>query len=221
MLLLIAGTWVAGVAARETTALPGPDSGSRGELLRTLDAELQRRFLDTSRGFGAARVMTAVPSPHRLTMNYRFVPENDIERDVVSRLAAARIDLVFYLGGSSLPPSGAVTTAAATPVLGLRWRQRPELQGPVTVLNNSGTNPPAAESLLDDGRRTFVVLRTEDVVQFSRDGWEMVARPVRAANGSCVVCHNGNQDRPTLPDGSPATYKVGDVLGVLLYAMRR
>jgi hypothetical protein len=219
MLLLLASAWTAAVSASETTALPGPGEGSRGELLRTFDAELQRRFLDTTRGLGTARVMTAVPSPHRLTMTYRFVPENDVERDVVNRLAAAHIDMVFYLGNAR-PARIDPTTAAATAALGLRWRQRPELQGPATVLNNSGATPPAVENLLEHGRRSFVVLKTEDVVQFRSDGWEMVARPVRAANGSCVVCHNGNPDRPRMPDGTLTTYKVGDVLGVLLYAMK-
>jgi hypothetical protein len=219
MLLLIASAWTAAVSANETTAVPGRGEGTRGELLRTFDAQLQRRFLDTSRGLGVARVMTVVPSPHRLTMTYRFVPENDVERDVVNRLAAARIDIAFYLG-NALPPRHETTTLAIQPVLGLRWRQRPELQGPATVVNNSGATPPAVESLLEHGRRSFVVLKTEDVVQFRSDEWEMVARPVRAANGSCVVCHNGNPDRPRMPDGTLTTYKVGDVLGVLLYAMR-
>jgi hypothetical protein len=201
-------------------AVPGRDERSRGELLRAFDAELQRRFLDTSRGFGAARVMTAVPSPHRLTMGYRFVPENSVEQDVVNGLAAAHIDVVFYLASQSLPPRAETTIPVLTPVLGPRWRQRPELQGPVTVLSSSGATPPAVENLLDHGRRTFAVLKTEDVVQFRSEGWEMVARPVRAANGSCVVCHNGNPDRPRLPDGALTTYKVGDVLGVLLYALK-
>jgi hypothetical protein len=219
MLLLIASAWTAAVSARETTAVPGPGDGSRGELLRAFDAELQRRFLDTSRGLGSARVMTVVPSPHRVTMTYQFVPENDVERDVVSRLAAARIAMVFYLGNALPAPTGPATPAVLM-APGLRWRPRPELQGPATVLNNSDATPPAIDSLLEHARRSFVVLKTEDVVQFRSDEWEMVARPVRAANGSCVVCHNGNPDRPRLPDGTLTTYKVGDVLGVLMYAMR-
>ena len=90
--------------------------------------------------------MTVVPSPHRVTMTYQFVPENDVERDVVSRLAAARIAMVFYLGNALPAPTGPATPAVLM-APGLRWRPRPELQGPATVLNNSDATPPAIDSL--------------------------------------------------------------------------
>jgi hypothetical protein len=210
-----------------------PGGRMRGQLLRELDAELQRRFLDTSRGFGARRVMTAAPSPHRLP-THRFFPENDVERELLGRLETVRVDVVFYLGGPSLvhqpiattpPGPSAPPTSLARPLTlelaaGLPWRPRPPLQGPVMVVNTGGLEPPAAEMLLADGRRSFVALATEDVVEFRRNGWAMVARPVRASNESCVACHNGNPDRPRTSDGTPVTYKVRDVLGVLLYALQ-
>lgn len=237
VLLLLASVSLAGSArSLSPHAAPAPASDI-GSLLRAFDADVQRRFLDNSRGFGLSRVMTRIPGRHG-SITAHFTPENDSEQRVVRGFDEAGVDLVLYVGGPSLlmrsSSSGTTPAAVATDApqsqaltqvnlmfpVNAPWRPRPALAGPVSVIQRSGSEPPGAAGLHQQARRSFVAVRSEDVVQFRQDEWELSVRPVRAAKASCLECHNSNPERPRRPDGALTSYKAGDVLGIVVYATR-
>src|SRR5262245_46268743 len=88
----------------------------------------------------------------------------------------------------------------------------PESFDPVRPL----TVPPDAASISNEARLAFAAFeRKEPYYDFEAGDWNVVARPVRA-DDTCLKCHWSNGDH--WPTGGRSDLRVGDVLGVALYA---
>jgi hypothetical protein len=132
------------LAAAQVLAARAPASAGHdlSQVIRGLDAQVQRRFLDTSRGFGMGRIITL---GHRTTgMLPAFVPENDAESELVRELTTRGVTAALYLGNRTLlgPKPSAEEWSRLNaepdpqrnwPVGSSGWRKRPGLQGPVII----------------------------------------------------------------------------------------
>ena len=58
---------------------------------------------------------------------------------------------------------------------------------------------------------------------FTMNGWQFSARPVRASENSCLQCHNPSYtfDQTTRKPKATEVLKIGDPLGVVLYAYKQ
>jgi hypothetical protein len=190
-----------------------PPTDDVGTLLRTLDTEIQKRFLDSSRGFGFSR-MLSLPRRHG-DLRYRLTPETDGEREAVAGFSARGLAVQLFVARGGFDAGHVGPRVVETSP----WRARPALQGPVAIVSGA-EEAPAPAALEHDARRALRVLQYEDVLEFTQDGWHGVSRPVRAANAQCVACHNNDPYRPRTADGRLKDYRDGDMLGVLMYLIR-
>jgi hypothetical protein len=188
-------------------------------LLVELDRFIQERFKEIDRGFGYRRVVTLNDTPHR------FRPENAKEAEVVSNLEQARMQVALYLAGR-----GVIGTRPAA----AQWERyvKKPIQGPalVTAAGQSSSEPPAAAELWEHSQKAMEAFRESDEYNFDLGKWKFTARPVRAEQ-SCLECHSRYAASPLLPLSSegqattsslkPKPLRVGDPLGVILYAYER
>ena len=65
----------------------------------------------------------------------------------------------------------------------------------------------------------YAVFETSEGTDFMTQGWNVVARPVRASQEDCLDCHR--YIGLTWHGYSGITPKIGDTLGVAMYAYRR
>jgi hypothetical protein len=189
-------------------------------LLVELDRFVQARFKEIDRGFGYRRVVTLNDTPHR------FKPENAKEADVVSDLEQARLRVALYLAGRGV--IGARPEAAQWE----RYVKKP-IQGPafVTAAGQSSNDLPAPAELWEHSQKAMEVFTDSDEYNFDVGKWKFTARPVRAAEQSCLECHARYAASPLLLLSSegqaaasglkPKPLRVGDPLGVILYAYER
>lgn len=203
LLLLLSAT----LAAR--AARPAADD----PVITELDAHIQRRFLEAENRFGMGRML---PPADRHSVVLRFRPENEAEERTIADLERSRTKVALYLAGRRLLTSRPLRAASgATDAAAARLSSmRRVLEGPVVVSPSapgSITDAPGAAALVDDAVEAFEVFETGGVAEaFERDGWSIVARPVRAAAERCLRCHR--------QDAAGRSVKLGDVLGVVLYA---
>jgi hypothetical protein len=183
-------------------------------LIFALDECIQERFKDVEENFGFRRIIPPKTSPHR------FTPENARELGIVKALEKSGLEVALYLAGRSV--LGPRPDEAA-------WRNknsRPPIQGPALVSakdRRKGDLPDPSE-LWEQSRRAMETLKKSDAYDFALRGWSFSARAVRAGDGSCLKCHYADRAsviplRPQEGAGSPI--KVGDILGILLYASDR
>jgi hypothetical protein len=178
------------------------DSESTSGVIQALDAAIQQRFTKVDGTFGFARVMPRGTA-------HDFVPESDAELSSLSRLDNANLRVVLYLAGRRL-----LGPSADQPLF--YGRQDP-IKGPARITPGAGVTMPTAESLADEFRRAFAAFdRHELHDEFVTGDWKVVARPVRAANGTCLQCHRS--DGVNWPASNTSDLHVGDVLGVVMYA---
>jgi hypothetical protein len=117
--------------------------------------------------------------------------------------------VVLYLAGRRL-----LNPSADQPLFS--HRQDP-IKGPARITPGARVPTPAAESLADEFRRAFASFdRRARHDDFIAGDWRVVARPVRAADGSCLQCHR--RDGVNWPARNTSDLQVGDVLGVVMYA---
>ncbi|HMB30048.1 MAG TPA: hypothetical protein VKS99_18195, partial [Blastocatellia bacterium] len=92
---------------------------------------------------------------------------------------------------------------------------------------------PTRQEIRDDARKAMMEFEKRDQYDFSFRKWSVAARPIRAKE-ACLKCHSG--DVATLPGQidleaamrktgaaapAPTPPKVGDALGVAMYAYAR
>ena len=192
------------MATLTTTASSGHwheerESGSAIGTILALDAAIQKRFEKVDGRFGIVRVAVDV---------HKFAPENDAEISSLRELDDRHLRVALYLAGRRL--------------LGPK-RDEPEAQssdrikGPAFITRGQFPATPAAASMSDEARRAFAVFeRRERQYEFEVGDWNVVARPVRVANDTCLKCHRSTG--PNFPTTAHSDLRVGDVLGVVLYA---
>ena len=193
-----------------------PDS-----LIDDFDKVIQERFL-TKPFFGIARIAPVRPvmtNPH-----FRdFYAFGEAEVATVQAFESSGWDVGIYLFGRKVIPR----TGTQDPnKFDIKYR----LFDPIRVTNKE-KDPDFrdSKSIADPIKQAFVEFQktgspNENEVRFDVGRWSYVARPVRAANQSCVECHKDNPvvlDR--LGDGkfTIRPRRVGDANGVLVYAFAR
>lgn len=182
------------------------------DLISTLDECIQKRFLDVDQGFGFRRIIRSGDTPHR------FKPENAKELSIVGYLSKVRLEVVLYLGGRSMlePRTAAADVNNSTARL---------IKGPVFITDNDkhATSSPTAMELLEHGQKAMRTFQKSDRYDFAIREWKIVARPVRASDASCLKCHHSDGIN-VLPEAKveqeSRKLKIGDPLGVLLYAYK-
>jgi hypothetical protein len=120
-----------------------------------------------------------------------FHAENPAERDVLASLKQKGYNVVFFIAGRG--------------VLDPDHLPHPDLQGPAFMLTRR--DYPDASKLLTAAR---TALQQEHASDFQLDdNWTVSMRLLRATSNSCVACH------------AVSKVKLGDPLGVAIYAYRR
>ena len=183
---------------------PSPDT----QLIDAFDRALQRRFHDVI-GFGMARIET----------DKRFVPETAEEKAALASLQKAKLKVALYLAGRLVLDSKPVGSNHS-----MFFRRA---VGRALFISSS-TNIrelPQPSDLWGESQKALAAFSAgSESYDFALDQWTFRARPVRASDQSCLKCHSedyhivfeasgGSTIKPT---GNKL--KVGDPLGVLLYA---
>jgi hypothetical protein len=201
--LLTAGLLTAAGGRIDAPPTPQADPVAR------LNDCIQRRFLD-ARSFGMGRVL-----PYRHRGVYQFAPENTVEKEIVSELTKKGYQVALFLVGRHV---------LDTPV---GMNARFGLQGPAYVANAIATPLPDNDSLLSEGRRAMESFIAKDDRYAGYDvhhgDWTIAIRPLRATNDSCVACHRVGPGALVRNDArnDARQAKLGDALGVAMYAYRR
>jgi hypothetical protein len=166
-----------------------------------LDAAIQKRFERVDGRFGYTRLI--LPNGA-----HGFAPENDAEISSLRELEDANLRVALYLASRRF--------VAPTPdekQVGTSHR----IKGPLLITRGPFDATPPAASMRAEGRRAFALFeRKEPQHEFDLGRWMVVARPVRALNGTCLKCHRSTGDN--WPTSAPSDLRVGDVLGVVFYA---
>jgi len=167
---------------------------SRPELraIAELNDTIQQRFMTIDKLFGYSRMV----KPDS-TRPHQFLPENVRETEAVRTLENAKMDVVLYLAGRRVLKPRTKKTEWLGP------------KGPLRIANASGQSisaPPGID-LWEDSREALLAFSANTSYEFpARDGWKMIARPVRAAGEQCLKCHT--------------PLRIGDPIGVVVYAYR-
>lgn len=191
-------------------------------ILDELDEHVQKRFLRADKTFGYARM---TPRTH---IN-QFYPIDMEERHTVNDLEKAGWQVGFYLAGRSV--LGEKPSAEAWQVSNISL-PLPPIKGVLPITKNVRTELlPEAQSLWHEAKNALAKLAKENHHEFSQGGWTFSARPIRA-RAECLQCHLDDKNIRALPsrmevdaNGKPlslpaSTLKVGDVLGIAIYAYR-
>ncbi|HEX8285843.1 MAG TPA: hypothetical protein VF588_20975 [Pyrinomonadaceae bacterium] len=189
--------------------------------LDALDRAVQKRFHNVI-GFGMARIAS----------ERRFEPTTEEEQAAVAGLKREGYKVGLYLAGRGVLREVPVEDRVARNSFG-GWPGR-AIAGPIYVSSNDSKNLPGAVPLWDETRRALREFAAGGERHgFTAGVWQVEARPVRASAEWCIECHRARASFEVKPmpgkDGAPATaeapreadLKVGDPLGVLLYAYRK
>lgn len=189
--------------------------------LDALDRAVQKRFHNVI-GFGMARIAS----------ERRFEPTTEEEKEAVAALKREGYAVGLYLVGRGILAETPVERRVTLNRFG-GWSGR-AISGPIYVSSSSMKNLPGAVPLWDETRRALESFASGgERHEFDAGAWRVEARPVRASAESCIECHRRHAGFEIKPipaaGGAPAAaeapkeadLKVGDPLGVLLYAYRK
>lgn len=221
--LCVLPTFSAGTLSQEST----------GELrlIQEFDDCLQQRFKEIDKSFGFRRIIRPGDTPHR------FKSENAKELAAVGKLKVEELTVALYLTSRSVlgekpnekewaqgQTEHSQKDKFLTPPQYERLISRRLIKGPVIISGDDKGNLPLPIELWDQSRNAMNVFEGNDSYQFSQGGWQFVARPVRASEQSCLGCHLQDTTRlmaHDVKDGMERRLRLGDPLGVLLYAYRK
>jgi hypothetical protein len=188
--------------------------------LDALDRAVQKRFHNVI-GFGMARIAS----------ERRFEPTTEEEKEAVAALKREGYSVGLYLVGRGILADVPVEQRVAWNRFG--GGPGRAISGPIYVSPSSMKSLPGAVPLWDETRRALESFASGgERHEFNAGQWRVEARPVRASAESCIECHRrhaGFELKPTPSAGGEqaaekpkdADLKVGDPLGVLLYAYRK
>jgi hypothetical protein len=212
-----------------SAALATRNAETDSNLIDALDDCIQQRFKEIDKSFGFRRVMRAGDTPHQ------FKPENAKEVSSVSELNSRKVEVALYLGSRSLlgdkpdeqewiqdrlvsTTRGTTSTAIGT---GTGF-SRKIIKGPVLISTKAKEDLPMPSELWEQSKFAMQAFATKEVYEFKLGNWQFSARPVRASEQSCLQCHSVDS-RAVLarePNEELKPLKIGDPLGVVLYAYR-
>ena len=188
-------------------------------LINSFDAAIQKRFL-TEPYFGIRRIAPNYPTnPH---FEY-FDAKTDEERKSFADFESGGWKVFLYLFGKKANPRIVDGKAKKDFVINYRINQ------PVTITKNlEKKDLPTGGSLMKDVKEAFLAFQTtngtnENNYEFDNGKWSYIARPVRAANESCVKCHTDYVVTEKLKNNQFKFRKrqIGDVNGVLVYGFAK
>lgn len=218
-LSLSLAAFAAAAVLAHTSQQPPTQTAPEPHALDALDREVQKRFHDVI-GFGMARIAT----------ERRFEPETKEERAAVRELKRAGYEVGLYLAGRAILDDAPEQTRQAKKTFGSGMTGQ-AFSGPVFV-GPGVKRLPTAAALWDGTRRAMESFAAgAERHEFTTGRWQAEARPVRASEEKCLRCHStdhrqvygvtqaGVRFSTYEPKGN--TLKVGDPLGVLIYAYRK
>lgn len=212
-----------------------------------LNEGVQLRFQLPEKGFGMARMAPTQYHIHDYRLNgaVRFSPRTVQELVAVNELEEEGWSVGFYLVGRSIlgeRPDKELWDDPKRPYYG-----RKPINNPLLITKNTKADElPKAWTLWDAAQKAMRAFEQSNQLQFDVEEWTVAARPIRASEHACLVCHLGDDrprwpgrliyPRPSLDDdkaksqspGYPpedevqeSKLKIGDTLGVALYAYKR
>ena len=188
-------------------------------LINSFDASIQDRFL-TKPNFGIRRVAPNYPiNPH---FEY-FSAETEEEKHSLAEFEKEGWKVFLYLFGRQAKPR--VVDGKEKKDFIIKYR----INQPVMITKGlKKEDLPKGEELMKNVKAAFLDFQTpnsanENNYQFSAGKWSYVARPVRAANESCVKCHTDYVITEKLKDNQFKFRKrqIGDANGILVYGFRK
>ena len=206
-------------SARRRQQPPAAPAPPESHPLDALDRAVQKRFHNVI-GFGMARIAT----------ERKFEPTTPEEKEAVGGLRRDGYKIGLYLAGRGI----LAETPAEARVVKTRFGYGfgAALSGPIFVSSSGLKGLPGGAELWEETRRALESFAAGGGrYGFNAGPWEVEARPVRASDESCLKCHSPDMtvEYGQTPDGrltasyerKGAALKVGDPLGVLLYAYRK
>jgi hypothetical protein len=198
---------------------PGINVKPKNELIDRFDRAIQQRFL-TEPNFGIRRIIPIPPpNPHLES----FYPITNEEITSVANFEKEGWKVDLYLFGRRAMPK--LTDGKESKNFSIEYR----LNKPLPVTKGlKAADLPKAEKLLKEVKTAFLEFQNrnspnENNYEFSIGKWSYVAKPVRAANQSCLKCHTDYVITSKLENNQ---YKfrrrqVGDANGVLVYGFSK
>lgn len=189
-------------------------------LIDRFDRAIQERFL-TEPDFGIRRIMP-IPPPNPHLEN--FYPKNVEEKTSVADFEREGWNVDLYLFGRRAIPK--LSGDDKEPKnFSIEYR----LNKPLPVTKGlKAADLPEAKKLLKEVKTAFLEFQTpnspnENSYEFSIGKWAYVAKPVRAANQSCLKCHTDYVITSKLENNQ---YKfrrrqIGDTNGILVYGFSK
>lgn len=197
----------------KTHAGQAPARGITGEesdreLILALNDCIQERFKDVDQTFGYRRIVRIGETAHR------FTPENAKEIKIVDELKKVGLKSALYLAGRrSVDTYFKLTDLKRDHVI----------KGPglITADDKQKKSLPKASELFEHSRKAMAAFEKSNSYDFTLAGWKFTALAVRASDQSCLMCHKHDNYIPygtAVNNQMPPELKVGDVLGVVIYA---
>jgi hypothetical protein len=202
-------------ASATTAASTSPET-----LIDDFDKIIQQRFL-TSPGFGFARlvfvpVRPTGPKPGHVDS---FNPSSEAELSAVAGFEKEGWDVGLYLFGRRVQPR---TKTEKENDYDIRYR----LFNPIPVTKGlKRSSFPKQKKLANEAKQAFLEFQrsNKNEMRFDVGEWSYIARPVRVANQTCLQCHTDLVITDKTAEGkfTARPRRIGDVNGVLFYALRK
>jgi hypothetical protein len=189
--------------------------------LDALDREVQKRFHKVI-GFGMARIGT----------QRKFAPETEEEKASVRELKSQGYRVGLYLAGRAILNDVPEQYRRAKLDFGSSSAGQ-AFSGPIFLSSSDMKGLPTAASLWDETRLALQSFATgAERYGFKSGDWDVETRPVRASEESCLRCHTAREhfavvvinekgEKSVVPETKEDPPKLGDPLGVLVYAYRK
>lgn len=209
-----------GAAARRASRPSHAQSVHDSHTLDALDREVQKRFHNVI-GFGMARIGT----------EKKFAPETSDEKSAVRELKREGYKVGMYLAGRAILDDVPERDRYSKVVFGSSPAGQ-GFSGPIFLSSTGAKGVPTAASLWDETRRALRSFESgSERYGFKSGEWDVEARPVRASAESCLKCHKARVkytvvtpetgEKVVKSEALEDPLKVGDPLGVLVYAYRK
>ena len=225
MALVVAALAASAARGRDDSAARARQNSSTQSVqsshpLDALDREVQKRFHNVI-GFGMARIGT----------ERKFAPETAEEKSAVRELKREGYKVGLYLAGRAILNDVPEQDRSSKVVFGSSPAGQ-GFSGPIFLSSTGMKEAPTAASLWDETRRALESFATgKERYGFKSGEWDVEARPVRASEESCLKCHTARVkftvvtsqtgEKSVKSEALEEPPKVGDPLGVLVYAYRR
>jgi hypothetical protein len=189
--------------------------------LDALDREVQKRFHNVI-GFGMARIAA----------QKKFEPETEEEKASVRELKREGYSVGLYLAGRAILNNVPEESRHSKLYFGASAAGQ-AFSGPIFLSSAGMKELPTAASLWDETRRALQSFASgSERYAFKSGEWDVETRPVRASEESCLKCHtaraqlavvvvNEKGEKSVEPERKEDPPKLGDPLGVLVYAYRK